>query len=270
MTPPAYRWSCLSCGAGNEPGQSTCSECGMSAIASGADIERAKGDLGDSLHGSPYKRLWRGGLELNQSFWVWWLAPILCFYFVLWLTWLNLLQHLGVPAIPVAMSFSVLLAIFAAIGVVKSAKRSGAGRLPRYMLSAVSILGTSVHFLIFCFVVFLATAFYKAGIDTHDEDRAAEKAAVPTAEFPLAGFWKVESANNFGLAISPASSGRYSISFCGPGGCFKPGTYRPDTLIIGDESYTVINNDTIKVSGKDGWTTYHRAPSRGEECTSDH
>jgi hypothetical protein len=95
-----------------------------------------------------------------------------------------------------------------------------------------------------------------------DRSRAAEKLAVPSKEYPLAGFWKRDRSDNFGLAIAPAGNGLYSISFCGPGGCFKPGTYRPNSKIIGDKDYKVIDNDNIDVSAVGGFARHVRCPSR--------
>src|SRR5262249_23368560 len=99
--------------------------------------------------------------------------------------------------------------------------------------------------------------------DTHDPGRTAEKTAIQSASHPYAGFWKQPGcADNFGLAIAPAGPGIYSVSFCGPGGCFKPGTYRPNTPIVGDSDYRVIDQDTIEVSSLDGFSRYVRCKSR--------
>lgn len=96
---------------------------------------------------------------------------------------------------------------------------------------------------------------------TTDENRAAEENAVPTESHPLAGFWKDrDCSDNFGLAIGPASEDMYYVSFCGPGGCFEPGTYRPNTPIQGDPHYKVISLNIIEVRGRDGFTTYFRCP----------
>ncbi len=95
-----------------------------------------------------------------------------------------------------------------------------------------------------------------------DTERVVEKTAVASPTHPLAGFWKHSTcADPFGLAIAPAGD-LYSVSFCGPGGCFEPGTYRPNTKIVDDPSYRVINNDTIEVDGKDGFTKYVRCAAR--------
>jgi hypothetical protein len=90
-----------------------------------------------------------------------------------------------------------------------------------------------------------------------------EKNAVPSATHPLAGFYKDEGcADSFGLAIGPANEKEYYISFCGPGGCFAAGTYRPNTTIYNDPKYEVITNDKIKIMGDGGWSTNVRCPSR--------
>jgi hypothetical protein len=67
---------------------------------------------------------------------------------------------------------------------------------------------------------------------------------------------------DWGLAIGPMSETTYYVSFCGPGGCFAEGTYRPETKLYGDPAYTVVSNDEIAVQGKVGFTKYVRCPSR--------
>ena len=94
-------------------------------------------------------------------------------------------------------------------------------------------------------------------------DRRAEQLAMPSAEYPLAGFWKEQGSNNWGMAIAPFRNGRYSISFCGEGGCFAPGTYRPNSKIYGDKWYRVIETNTIEIRDRDGrFDRYYRFESR--------
>ena len=100
-----------------------------------------------------------------------------------------------------------------------------------------------------------------------DSSREVERTAVASAEFPFAGFWKPNDCTpEFGLAISPTKSPAvYSVSFCGPGGCFAPGTYRPDTTLVNDDKYWVIDANTIEVRKCDGSgqaTRYVRCPAR--------
>ena len=63
-------------------------------------------------------------------------------------------------------------------------------------------------------------------------DHAAVVLAQPTTDYPLGGFWKVDScADNYGLAISPLNDGLYSVSFCNESGCQEPGAYRPNSTL---------------------------------------
>jgi hypothetical protein len=80
----------------------------------------------------------------------------------------------------------------------------------------------------------------------------------PTAGHPYAGFWKEDCSKESGLAIAHAGRGLYSVSFCGPGGCFKPGTYRPNTPLVGDKLYQVKSHNRMLVKRLDGFKPYKR------------
>jgi hypothetical protein len=84
----------------------------------------------------------------------------------------------------------------------------------------------------------------------------------PGPAHPLVGFWKDHCDDAFGLAIDQAGDGLYSISFCGPGGCFEVGSYRPNSSIVNDPNYRIVNDDVIEVLGRDGFTTYQRCTSK--------
>lgn len=117
---------------------------------------------------------------------------------------------------------------------------------------------------VFKFLVLALLGSLAAGCDgSHDPSRAAEKSAVASATHPFAGFWKTpDCSDDFGLAVAPAGPLLYSVSFCGPGGCFKPGTYRPNTPLVGDSEYRIGDTNTIEVLGKDGFIKYVRCERR--------
>lgn len=73
------------------------------------------------------------------------------------------------------------------------------------------------------------------------------------------GFWKQDCALGHGLQIKPyGDDGKYSIVFCGPGGCGDPSEGRP-TFISGDPHYEVVSEDEIVELGRDGERSrYHR------------
>lgn len=89
-----------------------------------------------------------------------------------------------------------------------------------------------------------------------------EREAQPSKTHPLGGFWKHDIRHDHGIAIGTADDNRYFISFCGPGGCFEKGKYRPNSSIEGDAHYRVIDNNTIEIEGKKGFTRYVRVKSR--------
>lgn len=74
-------------------------------------------------------------------------------------------------------------------------------------------------------------------------------------EFPLVGFWKWQCEDDFGSAIEAASQGKYTIAFCGPGGCDRVDSL-PHVAIVGNPSYRIIDQDTIEKLPSGG--TIHR------------
>jgi len=77
------------------------------------------------------------------------------------------------------------------------------------------------------------------------------------------GFWKEDCEQAFGLQIMPhGTDGKYSIVFCGPGGCGDPDSEGRITFITRDRNYEVISESEIKERSANGWDTYHR-------CTKD-
>jgi hypothetical protein len=97
----------------------------------------------------------------------------------------------------------------------------------------------------------------------NDPNWQAEQNAKKSQSHPLAGFWKSQNCkDDWGLAIGPMGEGKYYVSFCGPGGCFKEGTYRPVTTLYNDPEYKVIDENTIEVKGSGSFSVYVRCPGR--------
>jgi len=71
----------------------------------------------------------------------------------------------------------------------------------------------------------------------------------PTPDHPYSGLWKHSCSEDFGLAIAAAGPNLYSVSFCGKAGCFRPGTYVPNTTLVGDRNYRVESPSRIAVKG---------------------
>jgi hypothetical protein len=76
----------------------------------------------------------------------------------------------------------------------------------------------------------------------------------PSPEYPLAGFWMRNCTDSFGLAISAAVDKRYTISFCGPGGCSE----LRKTTIVDDRDFSLIDKDSIEMNGRSGFMRWVR------------
>jgi hypothetical protein len=78
------------------------------------------------------------------------------------------------------------------------------------------------------------------------------------------GFWKTNCTDAFGIQIKKQTGSLFSVSFCGPGGCFAPGQWMPNSPIVGDPKYRVLSPTTIEIGHGEGqgWTRYTR-------CTTD-
>jgi len=211
-------------------------------------------------------KFWHGQFPLGTTFWLGWLAPLLGIFIVLTLLETWILQKVGVSPIFILFAITAAIAVVSTVAVWRSASLYTGPKFLRLSARAISMLGSSLHLFAFGCLIYVFIMLAHGTDSSHDEHRIAEKTAIPSASHPMAGFWKTQSSDNFGLAISPAGSSKYSISFCGPGGCFKPGTYRPDTTLVGDEDYQIVDKNTLHVRGTDGFTSYYRAPSRGEDC----
>jgi len=89
---------------------------------------------------------------------------------------------------------------------------------------------------------------------------ALVSSSVSAADFT--GFWKTYCTDAFGIQIKQQQTQTYSVSFCGPGGCFEPGTWMPNTTIEGDPDYRVIDVKTIELKQGSRW-------QRFTKCTTD-
>jgi hypothetical protein len=69
------------------------------------------------------------------------------------------------------------------------------------------------------------------------------------------GFWKWHCSDAWGVQIKKQTGNLFSVSFCGPGGCFEPDTWMPNTPIVGDPHYNSINATTLAIRREAGWDT---------------
>lgn len=100
------------------------------------------------------------------------------------------------------------------------------------------------------------------GADTPALGQAKSPTWTPGVPKPnLTGYWKWDCRDNFGVKIEPAGGDLYSISFCGPGGCFGPGQWAPNSPIFGDDGYRVLSGDTIEMRRGERFETLFLCPA---------
>ena len=104
---------------------------------------------------------------------------------------------------------------------------------------------------------------YKTVADIRKKIAEDDYPGEPDPSKNFTGFWKEDCDQAFGLQIMPhGTGGKYSIVFCGPGGCGDPDREGRTTFITKDRDYEVISEGEIRERSANGWDTYHR-------CTKD-
>jgi hypothetical protein len=107
------------------------------------------------------------------------------------------------------------------------------------------------------------TSPYKTVSDVRKMLAADDYPGEPDSSKDFTGFWKTKCEDAFGLQIKHyGKDGKYSIVFCGPGGCGDPENEGRKTFISKDTHYQAISEDELKQQTSSGWQTYHR-------CTKD-
>jgi hypothetical protein len=113
-------------------------------------------------------------------------------------------------------------------------------------------------------VIYLKIGTYAAHVPSAhiDGDNYGTEAAKNTPP-DFTGFWKARCSDAFGVQIRKQAGNLFSVSFCGPGGCFDPGAWMPNTTVAGDPQYHIYNPTTIAIQHGEGyWQTYAK-------CTTD-
>jgi hypothetical protein len=204
-------------------------------------------------------KIWRGEVPLAQAFWLWGVVVLVA----LTVGGQYAIFHLAMAGVGGILFFGFLFAacvliyqVAVSVGVWRSAGHYSGPWVWVLLARLAAVLSLGSMTLGAVSIALLSQN------DTHDRSSNSANVAttlVPSTEYPLTGFWKNSCTENFGLAIKPAAEPRiYSVTFCGPGGCFKPGTYRPNTAIVDDPAYRVIDQETIEVEGHDGFSRYVR------------
>lgn len=206
------------------------------------------------------KRLWKGEIPLWKTFWLYGvLLPVLVM--ILYPIPLKILVHFIFIYIAYIFALTILMGlvypviIFVAIW--RSAGKYEGDKIWAW-LSKISVIFMVAIFLLIVFLSVFSIRHIIVNRNPNKNSQTIERFLSYDKDYPYVGFWKKDCSDCFGLAIDKAKDGKYSVSFCGPGGCHEPGTYRPETTIVNDSHYRVIDDNNIEVEGMDGFTKYKR------------
>jgi hypothetical protein len=207
-------------------------------------------------------KLWRGETTLPKAFWLWGVVGVVGLGAAAQFVFMRLAMSGAVSSVifvGLVLTASLLAyLVLTLVGIWRSAGKY-AGRV-LWKVSARGVV-VIVALLNIASLVLVGT---QMSVDRHDPDRNScnIEARLKTAPgYPHTGFWRSSCSDNFGLAIEAHEAGFYSVSFCGPGGCFKPGTYRPNSKIDGDSQYRIVDARTMEVLGHDGFSRYYLCSS---------
>lgn len=127
------------------------------------------------------------------------------------------------------------------------------GRLREITISKPILVASAVANTL-TYVLLLTMAFWfgrehHVNVEDHiDRSRTSQNVASTIHHdpaYPMAGFWKNNCADDFGLAIEAAGNGNYSIMFCGPGACGRRDK-SPTIDLRRDKRYRIIDTNTIE------------------------
>jgi hypothetical protein len=101
---------------------------------------------------------------------------------------------------------------------------------------------------------------YNLVADIRNKIAADDYPGEPDPTMNFTGFWKENCDNAFGLQIMRyGKDGKYSVTFCGPGGCGTAGEDGKNTFITQDPDYQVVSESELRIrNAKDEWDTYYR------------
>jgi hypothetical protein len=104
---------------------------------------------------------------------------------------------------------------------------------------------------------------YKTVADIRKKIAQDDYAGEPDRSKNFTGFWKEDCEQAFGLQIMHyGTDGKYSVVFCGPGGCGQPRSDDRITFITNDPEYEIVSESEVKERSSGGWKIYHK-------CTTD-
>ncbi|MCP3874176.1 MAG: hypothetical protein GY699_13595 [Desulfobacteraceae bacterium] len=202
------------------------------------------------------KKFLNGKINLWKTFWIYGVSIPIIFYFLgSWLVLNYILPHrIQFLLYPMMGSF-VLYSTIVWVAIWRSAgKYTGPKIWPLLAKGSIAISMVIILYLSYS-IYFISNIL---SVDAQKNSYNIKNHLNYDVNYPYVGFWKTDCSNDFGLAIDKKRDGFYTISFCGPGGCFKKDSYRSSTKLINDPNYKVLNKNTIEIINENGLSMYRR------------
>lgn len=128
--------------------------------------------------------------------------------------------------------------------------------LMEYIMRKKTVVVVTLLGVVFAFGVVRLSL--RKTLDTSVHSGNIEATIKPDLNYPYLGIWKTHPTDNFGVIIDKVSDGEYSVSYFGPGGRFRPGTWMPNTTLVNDSSYRIIDKDVIEINKVFEFIRYYR------------
>ena len=190
----------------------------------------------------------RGKYGLAKTFWLFWFIPSILIGILLspliyipFLIELNNKSYLLAAAIAIAVP--VLYILYNIIMIVASWNAAS-------LYSGLKIWPILAKIYVLVSVLALSYGIYAALQPDDITDRTSSTA------LPFEGYWQTSCSHNSGILIMYAGGTEFSIQFCSGEGCSDPGKYKPNTSIINDPDYEIIDDTHMKIKDHFGFRTY--------------
>lgn len=141
-------------------------------------------------------------------------------------------------------AFAAAYQVLVSIAILRSATRHTGTKI--WAALARVVAGLSLVALIVG--ILMGYLFVLNSPDSSRNSSNASQSLNRASGYPLTGFWKGSCSADYGLLIEPTKVVRvYSVSPCGVRGCYRPGTFHPNSTISNDPKYHVVDNNTIVI-----------------------
>lgn len=162
----------------------------------------------------------------------------------------------------IALMFTVVLWLVSWLSEAAVIERMRNDGSAGHIRSASAVANLVTYAMLFLIAVWFGRAPSERNVDAFiDSGRNSQNIASHlklAPEYPFVGFWKGACTDDFGSAIEAAGGGKYTVAFCGPGGCDR--VERLTAVVLeNNPNYRIIDQNTIETTSPGGRKLYRCA-----------